>query len=87
MCRRCICTMSPEELGKIMDELDNLPISPAHEILDQRLMRSPTQFAEQLASHYGHDFSWPVYIPGMALIGAHAFGVFGGCQRGYCPLS
>jgi len=64
----------PEELGKIMDELDNLPISPAHEILDQRLMRSPTQFAEQLASHYGHDFSWPVYIPGMALIGRMRLG-------------
>ena len=64
----------PEELGKIMDELNNLPISPAHEILDQRLMRSPRQFAEQLASHYGHDFSWPVYIPGMALIGRMRLG-------------
>ncbi len=64
----------PEELGKIMDELDNLPISPAHEILDQRLLRSPREFAEQLARHYGHDFSWPVYIPGMALIGRMRLG-------------
>ena len=59
----------PEELAMIMDlELDNLPISAAHEMLDLRLMRSPTQFAEQLGGYYGHDFSWPVYIPGMALI-------------------
>jgi len=58
----------PEELAMIMAELGNLPVSPAHEMLDRRLSRSPTEFAEQLASHYGHDFSWPVYIPGMALI-------------------
>ncbi len=60
----------PEELSMIMNlELDNLPISAAHEMLDARLMRSPSEFAAQLAQHYGHDFSWPVYIPGMALIG------------------
>ena len=64
----------PEELSMIMDELDNLPYSAAHEMLDQRLMRSPTQFAEQLARYYGHDFSWPVYIPGMALIGRMRLG-------------
>lgn len=58
----------PEELGKIMEETDILPSSAAHEILDQRLSRSPMEFAEQLAVYYGHDFSWPVYIPGMALI-------------------
>ncbi|MGY8791499.1 MAG: hypothetical protein ACKVKR_14660, partial [Pseudomonadales bacterium] len=59
----------PEELARIMAETNNLPFSGAHEILDQRLGRSPTEFAEQLAVVYGHDFSWPVYIPGMALIG------------------
>jgi rhamnogalacturonyl hydrolase YesR len=59
----------PEELTVIMDQqLDNLPVSAAHDMLDLRLMRSPTQFAEQLGQYYGHDFSWPVYIPGMALI-------------------
>lgn len=65
----------PEELAMIMDlGLDNLPFSAAHERLDERLMRSPTQFAEQLARHYGDDFSWPVYIPGMALIGRMRLG-------------
>lgn len=59
----------PEELGRIMTETVNLPFSAAHEILDSRLQRSPLQFAEQMAQVYGHDFSWPVYIPGMALIG------------------
>lgn len=59
----------PEELAMIMDQqLDNLPVSPAHEILDGRLRRSPREVAEQIALYYGHDFSWPVYIPGMALI-------------------
>lgn len=64
----------PEELSMIMAELNNLPYSGAHEILDQRLMRSPSQFAEQLGRFYGHDFSWPVYIPGMALIGRMRLG-------------
>ncbi len=65
----------PEELATIMDlELDNLPISAAHDMLDARLMRSPSEFAVQLAVHYGHDFSWPVYIPGMALIGRMRLG-------------
>ena len=59
----------PEELARIMTETNNLPFSGAHEILDQRLGRSPTEFAKQLAVVYGHDFSSPVYIPGMALIG------------------
>lgn len=63
-----------QELGKIMLELDKLPVSAAHEMLDQRLLRSPTEFAEQLARLYGHDFSWPVYIPGMALIGRMRLG-------------
>ena len=58
----------PEELGKIMSELDNLPLSAAHEILNRRLERSAVEFAEQLEAFYGHDFYWPVYIPGMALI-------------------
>ncbi len=58
----------PEELGKILEETTILPMSAAHEILNQRLLRSPMEFADQLAVYYGHDFSWPVYIPGMALI-------------------
>lgn len=64
----------PEELAKIMEETDVMPFSAAHEILDQRLSRSPRQFAEQLATFYGHDFSWPVYINGMALIGRMRLG-------------
>jgi unsaturated rhamnogalacturonyl hydrolase len=64
----------PEELARIMTETNNLPFSGAHEILDRRLGRSPTEFAEQLAAIYGHDFSSPVYIPGMALIGRMRLG-------------
>jgi unsaturated rhamnogalacturonyl hydrolase len=64
----------PKELARIMAETNNLPFSGAHEILDQRLGRSPTELAEQLAAIYGHDFSSPVYIPGMALIGRMRLG-------------
>jgi len=58
----------PEELEMIMQESDNLPISASHEMLDNRLARSPEQLVTQLGEYYGHDFSWPVYIPGMALL-------------------
>jgi len=58
----------PQELDMVMQEADNLPISASHDMLNNRLARSPEQLADQLGQVYGHDFSWPVYIPGMALI-------------------
>ena len=43
--------------------------SPANIQLKHRIARTPLELAEQLASIYGHDFSTPVYVPGMSLIG------------------
>ncbi len=42
--------------------------SEAHAELERRRARSPRQFAEQLASHYGRDFDQPWYIGAIALI-------------------
>lgn len=43
--------------------------SPARIELERRIARTPRAVAEQLASIYGYDFSAPVYVPGMSLIG------------------
>ena len=43
--------------------------SPAKMQLKHRIARTPLDLAEQLASIYGYDFSTPVYVPGMSLIG------------------
>lgn len=43
--------------------------SPARVELERRIARTPQIVAEQLASIYGHDFSTPVYVPGMSVIG------------------
>ncbi len=42
--------------------------SEAHLELERRRARSPRQLAEELASHYGHDFDQPWYIGAIALI-------------------
>ena len=43
--------------------------SPARTHLERRIARTPLELAEQLASIYGYDFSTPVYVPGMSVIG------------------
>ena len=55
----------PEFLTSIL----GLERSEASIDLDQRVARTPQQVAEQLASVYGYDFSAPVYVPGMSIIG------------------
>jgi unsaturated rhamnogalacturonyl hydrolase len=40
----------------------------------RRLDRTPNELAEQLAQSYGYDFSSPVYVPGMSLIGRMRLG-------------
>jgi unsaturated rhamnogalacturonyl hydrolase len=45
-----------------------LDISEAHSELQRRRARSPQQFAEELATHYGHDFDQPWYINAIALV-------------------
>ncbi len=42
--------------------------SEAHLELERRRTRSPRQLAEELATHYGHDFDQPWYIGAIALI-------------------
>jgi len=42
--------------------------SEAHSELERRRALSPRQFAEGLATHYGHDFDQPWYINAIALI-------------------
>ena len=45
-----------------------LGISEAHSELQRRRARSPQQLAEELATHYGHDFDQPWYIGAIALV-------------------
>lgn len=49
--------------------LANIQKSPAREELERRINRTPEELAQQLAESYGYDFSSPVYVPGMSLIG------------------
>lgn len=50
-------------------EFSDLGMSDAHIEVESRLARSPSEFAEQLAGIYGHEFSSPAYVPGMGVIG------------------
>jgi unsaturated rhamnogalacturonyl hydrolase len=56
--------------GSIADllELHSLGTSEAHSELQRRRARSPQQLAEELATHYGHDFDQPWYIGAIALV-------------------
>ncbi|MDD9890232.1 MAG: glycoside hydrolase family 88 protein [Gammaproteobacteria bacterium] len=47
----------------------DLESSPARSELERRAARAPRAFAEELAEMYGHEFSTPVYVPGMSVIG------------------
>jgi unsaturated rhamnogalacturonyl hydrolase len=42
--------------------------SDARAELERRRTRSPRQLAEELATHYGHDFDQPMYINAIALL-------------------
>jgi rhamnogalacturonyl hydrolase YesR len=52
----------------------SLPVSAAKKEIIRRRARTPAALATQLAQYYGHDFSSPVYVPGMALIGRMRLG-------------
>lgn len=66
----------PETAVSLAQLLQMPPLleSTARQELTQRLQRSPQQVAEQLAQFYGHEFSAPVYVPGMSLIGRMRLG-------------
>jgi len=48
--------------------------SEAHREMDRRLMRTPRQFADELAETYGHDFDQPLYIQALALVAQSRLG-------------
>jgi hypothetical protein len=52
----------------------SLPVSAAKREITRRRARTPAALVTQLAQHYGHDFSNPAYVPGMALIGRMRMG-------------
>jgi rhamnogalacturonyl hydrolase YesR len=54
--------LSPARIG-------HLAPSAAHVELERRRARSPLALAHELAMYYGHDFSAPLYIQAIALIG------------------
>lgn len=66
----------PETAISLTQLLQMPPVveSAARQELTRRLQRSPQQLAEQLAQVYGHEFSAPVYVPGMSLIGRMKLG-------------
>ena len=55
--------------------------SEAHSELESRRARSPRQFAEELATRYGHDFDQPWYINAIALIARARLGDTQDVQR------
>src|SRR5205814_2024331 len=55
--------------------------------MERRLARTPRQVAEQLAEYYGHEFSEPVYIPAMALIGRLRLGSRDDVERLVSPFA
>ena len=66
----------PEAAVSLAHLLQMPPVaeSAARQELTRRLQRSPQQLAEQLAQVYGQEFSTPVYVPGMSLIGRMKLG-------------
>ena len=66
----------PETAVSLAQLLQMPPVaeSAARQELTRRIQRSPQQLAEQLAQVYGHEFSAPVYVPGMSLIGRMQLG-------------
>jgi unsaturated rhamnogalacturonyl hydrolase len=52
----------------------SLPVSAAKREITRRRARTPAALVTQLAQYYGHDFSNPAYVPGMALIGRMRMG-------------
>jgi rhamnogalacturonyl hydrolase YesR len=63
------------------------PVAPseARQELDRRRMRSPREFAAQLAEVYGHDFRQPTYIAAMALISRVRLGQQADVERLLAP--
>ncbi len=55
--------------------------SEARTELEHRRARSPRQLAEELATHYGHDFDQPWYIGAIALIARIRLGDLGDVRR------
>mgnify|MGYP003322367063 CR=1 FL=1 len=64
-------TLMTESNTKVsfLESMKNLQPSIARNELEKRVARTPRGLAEQLAAVYGHDFSSPVYVPGMSVIG------------------
>ena len=52
-----------------LKSMGTLPRSIARSEFEKRVARTPRGLAEQLATVYGHNFSSPVYVPGMSVIG------------------
>ena len=52
-----------------LESMKDLQQSIARSELERRVARTPRGLAEQLATVYGHNFSSPVYVPGMSVIG------------------
>jgi unsaturated rhamnogalacturonyl hydrolase len=52
----------------LLQSLNDIPISSAHQEIDRRLARSPRALAEELARSYGRQFDQPNYIAAMALV-------------------
>lgn len=68
-------------LGLLSSVPKRVPKSEARLEIERRLARTPRQIAGQLAEYYGHEFSEPVYIPAMALIGRLRLGSTADVER------
>lgn len=77
------------EAGRALESAvpKRLAKSEARIEIENRLGRTPRQVAEQLATYYGHEFSEPVYIPAMALIGRLRLGNTADVERLVAPFA
>ena len=73
--------------GLLASVSKRVPKSEARLEMERRLARTPRQIAEQLAEYYGHEFSEPVYIPAMALIGRLRLGSRADVERLVAPFA
>jgi unsaturated rhamnogalacturonyl hydrolase len=64
-----------------MGAAGRLTKSEAHVELERRRERTPRQLAEELATHYGHDFDQPWYIGAIALIARVRLGEIADVRR------
>jgi unsaturated rhamnogalacturonyl hydrolase len=85
-----VAKVAARDITSSEDVLDSLPQllaqSEAHKEIDRRVARPPLAVAEELAKVYGQEFTQPIYIQALALIGQIRLGHTAEVQRMAIPF-